>query len=160
MCPASGQIIALCSLSERPHYRRSSLPAFFQGRSCPRLPGRRRCARTGSRPVDPHPTGPGSHLVPARRWPLARPFQLGQPGLSGEAGAWGSSADTCCQLCPKHVERTKTPGHSQTSLLPASPRPLGPAPRPVARLASWPVSGRPSHHCHPLIPGRNGIVNK
>lgn len=151
MCPACGRIIASCSLSEQPHYGRSSLPAFFQGRSCPRLPGRRTGAgKTGSRPVDPPPCRARQPSHPCLGWPLARPFQLGQLGLWGEVMAVGSSAESpCCQPCPEHVERTHAPGHSQTRPLhpcltgatrPGSQALLSPSPasRAQAGLATTP----------------------
>ena len=112
MCPACGRIIAPRSLSEQPHYGRSSLPAFFQGHSCPGQPGRRaRVGGTGSRPGDPHPAGPGSH--PTRAGLLLLRLRLGQQASGESGGLRQLRRSFLLPAAPEHRnERTSPSSHS------------------------------------------------
>lgn len=114
------------------------ITCLFQGRSCPRWPDSRASVQgTGSRPVDPRPSGPGGYLIPGRV--AASPFL--QAGPLGRAGGLGSPADAfCCQLCPELAESTFLATLGQ-ALLPASPWLLGQASRSTAAPAAWPGSG-------------------
>lgn len=142
--------------------RRIIITCLFPGSQPPRAARQaRRRVRTGSRRVDSHPAGPGSHLLRAQVGLLPVPSSLvsrASPGRLGQEAAQWIPAVSLAQARRKNQHSPPLrPAGSQPPSLPPTP---GQAPRPAAALASWPVWGRPSHHCHPVILGRNSIVNK
>lgn len=96
-------------------------------------------------------------------WPPALPFQLGQPGLSRELGAMGQLSRFFLLPAVPRVCSMREPtllAALQPALFPASRWLPSQAPRSAAAPAACPGSGWPSHNCHPLVSGRNSIVNK